>query len=102
MPDLDNNFAFDVAESTRRLKVKPLFLRYPDDEVDTDERIELDDAWLADAELVRITRTRAGTCTVKMEDADFSLAERMGYSMKQADKHAAPATSAPPASAPAP
>lgn len=84
MPEQDSNFDFDMFGNSRHLKVKPLYLRFPADNLDDEENIPvIDKEWLAGAELVRITREREGVCTVPLRKDGFLLAEKTRHNSEK-------------------
>lgn len=77
IPEQESDFGFgDVMGATRRLSVSPIYLRFSPGADDSDRSapdFTLDQEWLDGAELVRLTRTRIGSCTVSFSKADFVL-----------------------------
>lgn len=79
VPEQESNFDFDdMMGATRRLSVKSIYLRFSPPVDDSDwaaAGFTLDKEWLDGAELVRLTRTRIGSCTVPFSKDGFRLAE---------------------------
>ncbi len=72
-PGDNQNISFSGFGAVRRLAVQPVHLAYPNDrDQDGDQRV-LDEAWMKDAELVRVGLRPVGTCTVMLEVPEFEL-----------------------------
>lgn len=79
-PDDDQNFSFSGIGAERRLVVQPLHLAFPNDrDLDGDVRV-LDEAWMKDAELVRVGLRPMGTCTVMLDVPEFELRDESSTS----------------------
>ncbi len=74
------SFSIGVEDRQNGFRAREMLLRFvPDSEAE--QTVVIDDAWLADAELVIVTTTRAGTVERDLEIANFplSLPTRAGF-----------------------